>query len=182
MDNFTPQALALLDKFTAQRPGLDFANYGDVSAYRAEVRSITKDLHHYRALRQAIAYRTFSLDQWNAAFRAFSGRLSLVRDGEKFRLEYCTGQYFPTEYRRAACAVLASLLWDDSRENMPAPTFLVGGKYRADTYEAAQLIAQSKLPAIVSIEEMVSGQRPGDYLRSKFRREFGRAIASRWFD
>ena len=40
------QILSALRAFVRQRPGLDFANYGDVKLYRAEVRSITKDLHH----------------------------------------------------------------------------------------------------------------------------------------
>jgi len=40
--------------------------------------------------------------------RAFSGRLEL-KNGE---LNYCTGQYFPTEYRKAVCAVLAYALWN----------------------------------------------------------------------
>jgi hypothetical protein len=182
MENFTPIALALLDKFTSQRPGLDFANYGDVSAYRQEVRGITKDLHQYRALRQAVAYRTFSIKQWQDAFRAFSGRLSLIKKDGAYRLEYTTGQYFPTEYRCAACAVLASLLWDDRRESMPAEKYLVGGKHKAATYEAAQEVAKAKLPVIVSIEAVVDGVSPGEYLRRSFKREFGRAIASRWFN
>lgn len=32
--------------------------------------------------------------------------LAIVRARLPVRLEYCTGQYFPTEYRAAACAVL----------------------------------------------------------------------------
>lgn len=42
--------LAALDRFIRQRPGLEFANYGDWSAYRAEVRSIGRDLQHARTL------------------------------------------------------------------------------------------------------------------------------------
>jgi len=38
--------------------------------------------------------------------------LSLVDRGDRVEVDYCTGQYFPTEYRRAACAVLASALWE----------------------------------------------------------------------
>jgi hypothetical protein len=54
-----------------------------------------------------------------AAFpRAFSGRLSW--DGAK--LDYCTGQYWPTEYRAAACAVLASALWTYWRAGLDNPT------------------------------------------------------------
>ena len=28
-----------------------------------------------------------------------------------YEIDYCTGQYWPTEYRRAACAVLAGAVW-----------------------------------------------------------------------
>ena len=48
------------------------------------------------------------------AFRAFSGRLSW--DGAS--LSYCTGQYYPTEYRLAAAAVLRAALWDYWRANV----------------------------------------------------------------
>ena len=39
-----------LHQWIAQRPGLEFGNYGDVSSYRAEMRSIGKDLQHARAM------------------------------------------------------------------------------------------------------------------------------------
>lgn len=35
----------LLRSFARQRPGLDFANYGDVHLYRNEAAEITRDLH-----------------------------------------------------------------------------------------------------------------------------------------
>lgn len=162
---YQQKAFALLEKFARQRPGLEFANYGDLSAYRSELRSITKDLHHARALLAACAWRSFTPDQIRAAFRAFSGRLKLEeRDGLPYALNYCTGQYFPTEYRRAVCAVVASLLWDDVRENsMPAPSRVgdMAVNHGAGIYE---------------------GLSAGDWLRRYFRREFGRGIASRWFD
>jgi hypothetical protein len=107
-----------LRKWVAQRPGLEFANYGDVTAYRAEARSITRDLREAEVLLDAVEWRTSSIDAdaLKAALRsAYSGRLSW--DGE--RLDYCTGQYWPTEYRRAVCAVLASALWHATREAHP---------------------------------------------------------------
>lgn len=119
---YTDRVLALLDAWTRQRSGLEYGNYGDWQAYRAEQRSVTRDLHHYRALRSAVAWREFTPAQWADAFRAYSGRLTLTHDADGMprRLDYCTGQYFPTEYRRAACAVLASLLWRDRAESTPA--------------------------------------------------------------
>lgn len=108
--------LEALANWIKQRPGLDFRNYGDVKAYRAELRSITQDLHDARTLLTAVGWRS-SIDgpALEDAFHAYSGRLSW--DGKS--LSYCTGQYWPTEYRRAACAVLASAIWNYTRENYP---------------------------------------------------------------
>lgn len=39
-------------------------------------------------------------------------------EGERVRIDYCTGQYFPTEYRRAVCRVLASALWAHTRDTI----------------------------------------------------------------
>jgi hypothetical protein len=131
-----------LRKWVAQRPGLEFANYGDAAAYRAEARSITRDLREAEVLLDAVAWRTSSIDAdalKAALCSAYSGRLSW--DGE--RLDYCTGQYWPTEYRRAVCAVLASALWHATRETRP-------------NYD-------------------------GHALRAHFVREFGSAMARRWF-
>ena len=153
-----------------QRPGLEFGNYGDVANYRAEVRSIGRDLQHARELLRAVEYRdSISGDDLEAAFpHAYSGRLSLrdisarYADGSIlwiFELDYCTGQYWPTEYRKAACAVLASALWDWQRDNMPVRDAYKGEAYN-DTYQ---------------------GLTAGDWLRASFRRQFGRGIANRWF-
>ena len=39
--------IEMLTKFVNQRPGLDFANYGDSKSYNAESREITKDRNDY---------------------------------------------------------------------------------------------------------------------------------------
>ena len=114
--------LGELAAFAATRPRLEYGNYGDIASYRAEVRSITKDLHHARALLTAVRLSGVTEAQLVTAFR--SGRLSW--DGS--RLDYCAGQYYPTEYRRAVCAVLASALWDYYREDCLCDT---GDKIRA---------------------------------------------------
>lgn len=110
--------LEALHRFVRQRPGLEFSNYGDSSAYRSELRSITKDRHHAEELLAAIAWRSISADQLlEAARSSFSGRLELsVSDSGSVSVNYCAGQYFPTEYRRAVCAVLSSALWGYWRE------------------------------------------------------------------
>jgi hypothetical protein len=100
--------LNALRAWVAQRPGLEFGNYGDVAAYREEQRDIARDKKHAEILLNAVKWRTsITADDLKAAFRAYSGRLSW--NGE--RLDYCTGQYWPTEYRRAACAGLAAAQW-----------------------------------------------------------------------
>lgn len=111
-----------LRAFAAQRPRLEFCNYGDVASYRSESRDITRDLSHARQLLRAIELRD-SITVENILFAAqgsYSGRLS-IRENEKGKpvLDYCTGQYFPTEYRKAVCAVCASALWDYMRRNNP---------------------------------------------------------------
>jgi hypothetical protein len=147
-DNERERILVALDAWIRQRPGLEFGNYNDVPAYRSELRSITKDLHQARTLLQAVRWReSIGAAELLEAFKgAYSGRLSW--DGQ--RLDYCTGQYWPTEYRRAACAVLASALWSYAREN--------------------------------GVAEAPGEGSPGDKLRAYFHKEFGRAIASRWFN
>lgn len=109
--------LAALARFIRQRPGLEYANYRDPAVYRSESRSITRDMHHALILLHAVVSRNgITAGHLRESFRAFSGRLSW--DGK--RLDYCTGQYYPTEYRKAVCAVLASALWDYWRDSLPA--------------------------------------------------------------
>jgi hypothetical protein len=100
--------------FAHKRPQLEFNNYGDVSAYRSESRAITKDLHHARHLLRALelSQSITAEDIIRASEHAFSGRLSInVTDDGLVSIDYCTGQYFPTEYRKAVAAICASALW-----------------------------------------------------------------------
>ena len=100
--------------FAHKRPQLEFNNYGDVSAYRSESRAITKDLHHARHLLRALelSQSITGEDIIRASEHAFSGRLSInVTDDGLINIDYCTGQYFPTEYRKAVAAICASALW-----------------------------------------------------------------------
>ena len=119
MDTRKETLIACLRKFIAQRPGLEFGNYGDVSAYRSEMRSITKDRHHAETMLASVAWRdSITTDSiLEASKHAFSGRLAITEPSPgRFVLDYCTGQYWPTEYRRAVCSVLSSALWDYWRE------------------------------------------------------------------
>ena len=121
------QILSALRAFVRQRPGLDFANYGDVQAYRAEVRSITKDLHHAEELIREVELRSIDGD---AILKAVgSGRLSIESTATGVRVDWCTGQYWPTEYRRGVAGVLSSVLWDYWRDQCRCDT---GDKIRAE--------------------------------------------------
>ena len=108
--------IAALRKWIAQRPGLEFGNYGDVSSYRAEMRSIGKDLQHARAMVNYVAWHD-SITAEMILDAAKSGRLSIKVEGDKVRINYCTGQYWPTEYRPAVCRLLSSVIWYWLREN-----------------------------------------------------------------
>lgn len=115
--------LNALDTWIRQRPGLDYGNYASGwsdtegrKAYQSEVRSIGRDLQDARTLLRAVERSGMPVDTLLGGFRAYSGRLTW--DGT--RLDYCTGQYWPTEYRKAVCAVLASALWDYHRDDYAA--------------------------------------------------------------
>lgn len=141
--------LDALRAWIAQRPGLEYDNYGDPVSYRAELRQIARDRQDAETLLAAAELSAITAEELKEGFRAFSGRLTLEEDGNGGvkSLDYCTGQYWPTEYRRAACAVLAAALWNHARSALPENT-----------------------------------EKPGDVIRARFRRLFGRAIQARWFN
>ena len=157
-----PQLIQALRSWVAQRPGLEFGNYGDVSAYRAEVRSIGKDLQHARKLIDYVEWHdSITADMILNAAR--SGRLSIVVDGNKVRVDYCTGQYWSTEYRPAVCRLLSSVIWDYWRDHCMPEGQLVHNSETGETFKRYQ------------------GQRAGDWLRKQASRELGTSIARRWF-
>ena len=132
--------------FAAQRPNLEPRNYfsdwkdSDGRAnYRRESRRITKDLHHARALLGYVA-RHDSIttdDLMEAASQAYSGRLEIKQTPEGYKVDYCTGQYFPTEYRRAVACVLA---------------LAIVKKLVGDTREARKKAARRELGATLTRE------------------------------
>lgn len=150
--------LAALNTFARQRSGIEYGNYGDWRAFNSERRSITKDLKEARVLLSFIEH-TDSITYANLrdGLRAYSGRLTVTltktNTGYASRTDYCTGQYFPTEYRRAVCAVAASAIWDWFRDGC--------------------------MPTDADLERQHISA--GDYIRKRLRMQFGRGIASRWF-
>ena len=104
----------------AQRSGIDGRDYaGDREAFMGDYRPMLRAGRDARAMLAAIRWRESigAAELKDALKGSFSGRLSW--DDEKRRLDYCVGQYFPTEYRNAACAVLASALWRYWANNCP---------------------------------------------------------------
>lgn len=119
----TVEILNAVERFINQRSGMDWRDYGTDAdgrkAYQSEARSIAKDRREaLAALREARAVRVDGGLLLEAFKRAFSGRLEWVPAPcnslgvttglIKGHLSYTTGQYFPTEYRKAARAVLES--------------------------------------------------------------------------
>lgn len=161
-----PTRAALLNAlraFIAQRSGIDYRDYGgERAAFMGDYRPILKHGRHARQLLRAVELRDSITAEKiiEASNRAFSGRLQFkIREDGAVAVDYCTGQYFPTEYRNAVCAVLAACLWDCWRENMPAPD----AKPDSDG------------------NPRYDGLSAGDWLRRQARREFGRGIADAWF-
>ena len=116
--------ISAMIRFINQRPGLEFANYGDVDAYRHDSSRITRDKHLAHRLVNYVMQRDSitAADIIEASKRAYAGRLQIdqiSQDGQEFEVNYCTGQYFPTEYRRAAACVLACAIWERLREDSP---------------------------------------------------------------
>lgn len=118
------QIIGLLWRFINERPGLDFRNYGDAKLYRTELRLIGKDLRHARELLNAVERSGVITGEWLYESLTKGGRLSLRHNNKSGALEltYCAGQYYPTEYRKAVCSVLASCLWSAEREAFPQLT------------------------------------------------------------
>jgi hypothetical protein len=115
MKNLQNVSNALLS-FVNQRPGFDFANYGrdGVKYYRADMREATNDRADFLEL-YSFAAAKLGTDIQGAILSELDkgGRLCLVCGS----IEYHTGQYFPTEYRAAACRLMANILWAYVRSN-----------------------------------------------------------------
>ena len=117
--------LDALDAFFYQRSGIEWRDYysdwrdtDGMRAYRQDrYEHIDKPRKAYKVLRNlANMWGVISDDMVTASKQAFSGRLSFIEgqnaafcNGEQ-GISYCTGQYFPTEYRHAAVSVLLRAL------------------------------------------------------------------------
>lgn len=103
-----------LYRFVNQRSGIEWANYGGSrEAFLSDYRPILKRGKQAREMLRFVELSpSIGVKELSEASRAYSGRLQFKADKGAVRIEYTTGQYFPTEYRSAACAVLAQAIWD----------------------------------------------------------------------
>lgn len=156
-----------LRTFTCQRPGFELGNYASMADYRSDYRRTLRDRDIALQLLRDIE-RSDSITANDILQEARSGRLTIEpRGADQYRIGYCTGQYWPVEYRAAVARLCASVLWTWKRENcMPKPgTAPCGsGKAKAGMYWDGKRAVSA-----------------GDWLRASFRREYGKAIAGRFF-
>ena len=145
-DPLKDSIIAALHAFIRQRPGLEYGNYCDDATYRSEMRGITRDLNHARQLLRQVEL-SFGITGADMRRTAAHSRLKIRNTDSGIAVDYCTGQYFPTEYRRAVAKFCAELLW----------------AYRRDH----------------AMKDGIANK--GEWLRHSFRREYGRAIANRYF-
>jgi hypothetical protein len=137
-----------LRKFIAGRSGIDFRNYSDRESAMADYRKILRHGKDARAMLRVVELSSMTAEELLAGFRAYSGRMTYT---EGKGCDYTAGQYYATEYRAAACAVLAQAIgqavMDDFNANKTSTTL---GTAR-------------------------------DHLLRYAKRNLGRAIAGRWF-
>lgn len=107
-------ALSALVDYAAQGPGLEWCNYAtsdyreSLRAYRREQREIGKDWAEVKKqLRLCWLLDIGDAEVIDASKGAFSGRMTW--NGSEWN--YCTGQYWPTEYRAAVAAVLKNAVY-----------------------------------------------------------------------
>ncbi len=196
MDNLKTSICDALAAFIRQRPGFDFANYGSAANYRADSRTATLQKRDAETLLQAVRWRD-SISGADILEAARGGRLTITADEyanqpntpARVRIDYCTGRYWPTEYRAGVCRVLSSALWNWQRENMPAP-YAHRVEYPDGTTRVMQLhAAMDARNAGARVTDLyrapgspLGSMSAGDWLRAKFRREFGSSLARRWFN
>lgn len=109
------QVLEALRKHINQRSGIDYRNYGDRESFNGDYRPMLQAGKDARTMLRWIELRdSITVSDILKGTRAFSGRLTYDEDRQRF--DYETGQCFPTEYRAAACVVLAAVISQYARE------------------------------------------------------------------
>ena len=137
----TPTATAFnvieaLCKYVNQRPSLEPADYGGGlegwRLYRRESAEITRDRSDFYELLN-LALRLYDREELNALlFDRLTNtgeRLTIEPTDNGHKLEYTTGQYWPTEYRPACSRVIVSAIWRYYQKN---PNFETGHDIRKE--------------------------------------------------
>lgn len=110
--------LKALHSFVNQRPGFELNMYDSMSSYRSDYRKTLQAKHDFAIMMSFVKSSPITADNiLYASENAFMGRLSITIEKDDITLDYTAGQSFPTEYRNAACAVLAYAMhqyWRDS--------------------------------------------------------------------
>ena len=111
-----PPVLMALTVMAAKNPGLDPRDYGFdgqysspnwFSCYRGDSRRITKQLHDVTDAVESFYYLDGTdSDLIDASKSAYSGRLDITVTDGVIDLDYCSGQYYPTEYRQCIAAII----------------------------------------------------------------------------
>lgn len=112
---------AMLRAFVAQRSGLDWRNYASdwhdstgMSALQSDRNRILQHGRDARTLLTFVEHSPMPVDF--IVHELKGGRLTF--DSSRHALDYCAGQYFPTEYRVAVCRTLANAIWRFCRNNV----------------------------------------------------------------
>ena len=88
-----------LNAFIKQAPGFSSANYTSRAQYNSDARPVIKDRRTALNLLKECQAEGLNINK-------DSGRLTINSEG----VQYITGQYFPTEYRRAVVIHLEDVL------------------------------------------------------------------------
>jgi hypothetical protein len=137
-----------LRKFIAGRSGIDFRNYSDRESAMQDYRVILRHGKDARAMLRVVELSSMTAEELLAGFCAHSGRLTYT---EGKGCDYTAGQYYATEYRAAACAVLA------------------------------RAIGQAVIDDFNANKTSITLGTARDHLLRHAKRNLGRAIAGRWF-
>ena len=118
-----PQVIKMLACYAAKNPCLDFRDYcrgwQDIEGrktYLREARDITNDLRRVREAILAAYYAGVTNDDLVECSQG--ERLTIEPTNYGFKLDYCVGQYWPTEYRNAVAGLLNRATHKAARRNL----------------------------------------------------------------
>lgn len=132
-----------IEKFVNQRSGIVFRDYAEngrdiegIKAFNSDYRQIINDRQDFYSILN-LAIRRLTETKLNEMLTEVlttrDGRLTMNKETGK--LNYCEGQYFPTEYRKAAARIVANMVWasyrDEIEHNTPNNVYKDANQMRA---------------------------------------------------